>query len=313
MKKFASLILAAMMLLALTACGQKQASSQDTAPLTKEKTQTETAAADNAGAAAAPAQGASKQYSFQVSSYKVKDDRYSDDKSALLASSEYEIPKVTPLHANGTPFDMTAEANTPEAAAAAAINQYFTDWLAKEQEWFEEVVQMARKDYADNGAQPYSLWQSSSYYYADTMGFNSWQNDKLLCIVMESYNFTGGVHGYSGKTAVIFDLATGKVMTPGELVSDFSGMTNAVTQEILRQIQNGDLAAQYGMDAYFDDYKETVNDWMERAVSFDDTGMNVVFAVYDITPYAHGEQSFHISYDILSPYLNATGHGMLGI
>jgi len=145
------------------------------------------------------------------------------------------------------------------------------------------------------------------------MGFTSWQNDKLLCIVMQNYNFTGGVHGYSGKKAVIFDLSNGKVMTPGELVSDFSGMTNAVTQEILRQIQNGDLAAQYGMDAYFDDYKETVDDWMERAVSFDDTGMNVVFAVYEITPYAYGEQSFHISYDLLAPYLNATGHEMLGI
>jgi len=306
MKKFASVTLSALLLLSLAACGrtQTQATAQNTAPAAEEQIQNEPATAQNGTVTETqPAQQPeAPQIVFQVSSYEVKDDRYTDDRTALLASSEYEIPQVT-----------VTGGGSAEEAAAAAINQYFTDWLTKEQQWFEEVVQMARKDYAENSTQPYSAWQSNAYYYADTMGFTSWQNSKLLCIMMQGYNFTGGVHGYSGQTAVMFDLVTGKVMTPGELVSDFSGMTAAVTQEILRQIQTGELAAQYGMSAYFDDYKDTVSDWMERAVSFDDTGMNVVFAVYDITPYAYGAQSFHIPYSLLAPYLNSTGHQMLGV
>ncbi|NLU25249.1 MAG: DUF3298 domain-containing protein [Clostridiales bacterium] len=312
MKRCLVVILTLLLLLMLTACGKKATLQGGTTQTTPSEAGSSSQEQTNTGAEA-PAPEPQKKTTFQLTSYKVEDDRYSDDGTVLLASSEYDVPKLTAIHADGVEFDPNTEGAAPEMTVANSVNQYFTDWLSKEQEWFEEVAQMAREDYAANSTAAYSLWQDDSYYYADTMGFTSWQNDNLLCVMMQNHNFTGGVHGYSGQSAVTFDLSTGKVLKPADLTSDYSGLTDAVTQEIIRQIQDGELAAQYGMSTYFNDYKDTVSDWMERAVSFNDDGMTVVFAVYDIAPYAYGEQVFNIPYDMLTPYLSDTGRQLLGL
>ena len=41
--------------------------------------------------------------------------------------------------------------------------------------------------------------------------------------------------------------------------------------------------------------------------------MTVVFGVYDIAPYAAGEQMFAISYDLIAPYLSDYGKALIGL
>jgi hypothetical protein len=247
---------------------------------------------------------------YRLDSYTVADEQRSED-GQLLASCEYKIPQLTALHTDGTPFDPASEGNTTPVKVMENVNQYFTDWLTEEQKWFAEMTQMAREDYAQAGKSPERWSGDDTYYYSDTMGFTSWQNESLLSITMETYGFTGGVHGYSSKSAVTFELCTGSIVHPSDLASDFSKLDEAVTGEILRQIEERKAGDEQNM--YFDDYATTVKGWTERAVSVNDSGITVTFPAYDLAPYAAGEQSFEIPFELIQPYFSAEALELLGL
>ena len=139
----------------------------------------------------------------------------------------------------------------------------------------------------------------------------------MICVTTLNYSFTGGAHPIVWRTANSFDLRTGKEVTVAELTGNVAGLQKAVEEELLRQVEEKRLLPEQEMTtdkiAFFDDYEETVADWMERSVSFGDDGMQVIFGVYDIAPYAAGEQVFTISYDLLRPYLNSYGKILLGL
>lgn len=296
MKKTSYILLALLLCLSLAACGGKMAAVQDlpedAAKESAEKVQT----------------GKEDTPTFRLDSYTVADERRADD-GRLLATCEYQIPQITALHADGTPYDPASEGKTQAVRAMESINQYFTDWLTGEQKWFEEMTQMAREDYEANGSDT-SRWPADdTFYYSDTMGFESWQNDNLLCITMDTYGFTGGVHGYRSRSAVSFLLGTGAVLQIADATDDFSAMNTAVVNEILRQIEERKSGEEPLV--YFDDYAATVQGWTERAVALDSEGFTVIFPAYDIAAYAVGEQSFHIPYDLVRPYLSAAALAML--
>lgn len=95
------------------------------------------------------------------------------------------------------------------------------------------------------------------------------------------------------------------------LSRDWSGLQQAVTRELLRQA--GELVRENGEGMLFDDYETTIADWSSRTILFGEGGMTVVFGVYDIAPYAAGEQMFAISYDLIAPYLNDYGKALIGL
>ena len=66
-------------------------------------------------------------------------------------------------------------------------------------------------------------------------------------------------------------------------------------------------------DLYFDDYADTILMMDDFAVSFDEYGMTVTFAEYDIAPHAGGMPSFLIPYAEFSRYLNERGERLLNL
>lgn len=58
---------------------------------------------------------------------------------------------------------------------------------------------------------------------------------------------------------------------------------------------------------FWADYTDILRDWVNYAVSFDETGMTVAFSPYELACYAAGEQVFHLPYDQILPYLSEHG------
>ncbi|MBQ0038581.1 MAG: DUF3298 domain-containing protein [Clostridiales bacterium] len=225
----------------------------------------------------------------------------------LLARYSYEIPEMTVYRIDGTPINTEKETGAA-VDAAAAFNGYFADWLESQLAWFDEVSETARQDYAARGKEKNSLWNQADFAYTDNMTASFWHNDHMATVTLRQNSFTGGAHGYAIRTAANFDMSTGKSITIAAMTGNSNGLQTAVEQELLRQA--AERAAQSD-SVYFAGYEDTVKDWMERDIFFDDCGMTVVFAVYDIASYADGEQAFTIPYDTIAPYLNNYGRTML--
>lgn len=136
---------------------------------------------------------------------------------------------------------------------------------------------------------------------------------KLLCVEMHYSSYSGGAHPNSWRVAVNFDLNTGEAVKLMELAEDSEGLRAAVKENLLYQIRESDIWAEYGAEAFFEDYEDTVGNWADQCLVFDDNGLTVVFNPYTIAPYATGELSYLIPYSLMQPYLNGRAMQLLGL
>lgn len=246
-------------------------------------------------------------WSYQLSTRQERGEQRAED-GRVVASYDYEVPEMTVLHQDGTPYDLQRDSG--EAVdAAKAFNDCFAKWLTERQKWFADLAQSAMKDYALRGEAQESLWNEADFVYVDEVTAAFWQNDRMACVTLHQYSYTGGAHGYGMRNAKTFDMSTGTEIHISDLTADQAGLQTVVEQEILRQAQN--VIAQHGEATLFEDYTEVAAGWLEREVFFGDDGMSVVFAAYDMGPYASGEQAFTIPYEMVAPYLNDYGRELL--
>lgn len=256
--------------------------------------------------------GEEGRWAYRVTTYTVTGEHCAcDDSRHVITRHSYQMPTMTVLRAEG-------EKERPSAATQAAeqFNAYFKQVLQDEVAWFDEMAAAADEDYNAVGHERDSLWQDREFCYNDKATLDFWSNDRLVCVTTTRNSFTGGAHPNVWRSAVTFDLRTGKTVTVADLADDIAVLRSAVEQELLRQAeerlrQPEEPTAEYVPLSYYDDYAETLSAWMERTVTFGEQGMTVIFGVYDIAPHSAGEQCFLIPYRLLKPYLNDFGADIL--
>ena len=204
-----------------------------------------------------------------------------DEEGRLLVTGRYELPVMQVFHADGTPYTEQTESLTPAMQVAERVNG-------------EEC-----------GAE--------GYCYTDAVQAVFWNNSHIACVTLRSDSFTGGAHHIRSRSALTFDMRTGEEITINDMVDDYAGLRDAVALEILGQIADGKYVKYYHGELLFEDYEETIPEWMTRAVFFGKESMTVVFGVYDIADYDAGEQAFMIPYTLIEPYLNQYGKTVLEI
>ena len=106
---------------------------------------------------------------------------------------------------------------------------------------------------------------------------------------MHYSSYSGGAHPNSWRVAVSFDLNTGEAVKIMELAEDGESLRAAVKENLLYQIRESDIWAEYGAEAFFEDYEDTVGNWADQCLVFDDNGLTVVFNPYTIAPYDPGQ------------------------
>lgn len=250
-------------------------------------------------------------WKYRITTYTVSGEHCAQDGTErVLTRHSYQTPTMEVFRAED------GGGVSPAALyAAEEFNAYFRQVLQEDVAWFDEMAVAADEDYSMSRRLPDSVWNDEAFAYSDQATLDFWSNGRLVCVTTSRYTDTGGAHPNAWRSAVTFDLHTGRTVTAADLTDDPEVLRSAVERELLRQAQERqtgeDNEAADTVPAYYEDYPETLGEWMDRALIFDDRGMTVVFSVYDIAPYSDGEQTFLIPYGDLAPYLNQYGRSVL--
>lgn len=125
---------------------------------------------------------------------------------------------------------------------------------------------------------------------------------RYLAIDYDSYWYGGGVHGYPGLDQKLFDLTDGKEV----FLKDFYQGTEEDFKKLVAQKTKEDcMSYDEGMSPYFSDPDGVYAQAYEGAsvqgtsVTFNEKGINVLYAPYDMGPFASGFIEVFISYEDL--------------
>jgi inhibitor of cysteine peptidase len=120
----------------------------------------------------------------------------------------------------------------------------------------------------------------------------AYNQNGLMSIVLQDYQYAGGAHGTTIQTAFTFDLISGRDLKLRDLTygaTTINGVINsAIRQEINRRVSTGDLS-----EFDFHPFKDIGED-PEFYLSND--GLVFYFQQYDYFPYAAGIQEFKVNY-----------------
>ncbi len=121
----------------------------------------------------------------------------------------------------------------------------------------------------------------------------------LLSIVLEDYQYLGGAHGSTFQSSFTFDLATGKALSLGDLMNSSSNYTSyfnaGIRKEIDKRVASGELI-EFDTDKF-----ASISD--TPAYYLSGNGIVFYFQQYEYFPYAAGIQAFSFDYSSLQSML----------
>lgn len=164
---------------------------------------------------------------------------------------------------------------TAAAWANADINQRFLKARLEVEDGIAEV---------SGPTHPYSL------HHRYQIPFNQ---DGFLSLVTECYQYTGGAHGMTFKTAYNLDLNRDRLLS----LRDFFPERDNYVADIKTEIK---AAIAADPDTYFPEAVETVDGWAgEFPFHLEEDNVVIFFHPYDLACYAAGFREFKIPYDRL--------------
>lgn len=150
----------------------------------------------------------------------------------------------------------------------------------------EEAADSAKSD-----IMTYSFYQSVAVSRVDS---------KIVSLIEDFSQYTGGAHGSNSREGICFDAQTGKKLMLSDLFSDY----DTFKKEALKYLKE-QLAVEYE-EQLFEDYEETAEKmWSEETFSWypDASGIVVVFPEYSVGPYATGIAEIHLPYAQFKQYI----------
>lgn len=228
-----------------------------------------------------------------------------------LLTYRYEVPVLRVCRSDGS--ELTGEADGAQEERALrtveTFNENFSYW--RDGQDAQEVESWAREDYATM-KDILPIWTEGRGYSTE-LSCALYQTEGFVSVRGMYYSFTGGAHPNTMYAAWNFDLESGSFVEPGFLAADAQAFQEAVAEEIIRQADA--IAETEGVEPgqyYWEEYRDIAAKWADYAVNFDEEGMTVTFAPYEIACYAAGTQEFRLDRDFLGQYLSTEGLRLLG-
>ncbi len=155
-----------------------------------------------------------------------------------------------------------------------------------------ETIDRIKNDYisySESMAATAKEYASDEYFYAYSFDMDftvTYNQNGILCILLQGYEYTGGAHGYPIRHVLTFDLTTGWQLELSNLMAtDDSTFGSYVITEFERMYNQGDVM-------YWDDALQTVE---YNAMSFytlnyylAEDEIRIFYYPYDLASYADG-------------------------
>lgn len=178
-----------------------------------------------------------------------------------------------------------------ELNAAIDANLESTEWIKETTIEEKELPEYAR----------YSAYRSD-------IGNEVYTNENgLLSMNLNFYEYTGGAHGLYGSTQYNYDLVEEKQIELKDLfessLKENGSYLDIIFNEIEKKLKEDEN--EYGIDSLNDYYKKGEGIIPQFFIS--DNKINIYFGVYEIASYADGEQIFEIPLDVVQDKLSTLG------
>lgn len=175
-----------------------------------------------------------------------------------------------------------------------AVEEYNTLRVIELQAYLDSIKDTAISEYKEYGAEgfmgPYSWEGDMSVRRADS---------KVLSVLEECYDYSGGVHGYSYFDCVNFNVQTGEEIALEDVVTDMDSLPKILEKELTEKYPDTTFFTEPLSDA-LDDYISSDNPLYQELLKFtwtlDYEGVTFYFGSYEIASYVEGVQQATISY-----------------
>jgi len=164
-------------------------------------------------------------------------------------------------------------------------NKSFDDYIAYLEAGFPGVSEAYPSYLNDDGTQ-YVYHSSLMEHYGI-----EYHDEDFILLNFNNYYYTGGAHGNYEIRYYIIDIAGEKLLKISDLIAQ-------IPEPVLLQI----LSANYDTDSFFQ--REI---WPPDTLTFKNEGVELLWNVYTITPYAMGFVSTVIPYSTADTYLTEKG------
>lgn len=172
-----------------------------------------------------------------------------------------------------------------------SFNQYNLEKAKKlEHIVVTELYEDAKKtyDYNISNGYPVMVYEVILDY---TITFN---DDYIVSLFYDQYEFTGGAHGNTIRTSQTWDLCIGKQLPLSYFYPDNPNYVTEILREINNQIK---YQIEAGNNYYFDNYCELVLETFKLENYYlTPGGIVVYFQQYDIAPYSSGIREFYLPF-----------------
>lgn len=179
-------------------------------------------------------------------------------------------------------------------ALTKAVEEYNALRITELQSYLDSIKDTAISEYKEYGAEGF-------------MGPYSWEGDlflrrgdsKVLSVVEECHEYSGGAHGYSYFDCANFDVQTGEEIALEDVVTDMDSLPKILEKELTEKYPETTFFTDPLSDA-LDDYINSDNPLYQELLNFtwtlDYEGVTFYFGSYEIASYAEGVQQATISY-----------------
>lgn len=196
-----------------------------------------------------------------------------------------------------TDYDKVSVVIEGNEEAANLIMEWFTKNEGAFQESVAETLEWAKENQ--------DMIESTASYY-QTYGFAVTRNDgRVLSFSSNTGGYDGGAHGYYMEYGANFDVMTGQFLSIADVVTDEAAFQEICVQEMLRQCE--DLKAEgilFDEEMIFPSLKGVLEGKMESEEwYFMEEGIRFISNIYEIAPYAAGEITFDIPYEMVNETL----------
>ncbi|PWA04304.1 DUF3298 and DUF4163 domain-containing protein [Flavobacterium psychrotolerans] len=126
-----------------------------------------------------------------------------------------------------------------------------------------------------------------------------YQSNRILNVVVDSYLFTGGAHGYSALKSLLFDAKTGKLLPINKVFSDINKIVS-IAETKFRIQQKIPENSSFTDAGYFLDKNIFV---LSKNVLFTKKGITLHYNQYEVASYVKGPIEIELPYGEIDQYL----------
>jgi Protein of unknown function (DUF3298)/Deacetylase PdaC len=196
---------------------------------------------------------------------------------------------------------LTVTSNLPvvtikdNSEATEKINEYFDERQKKQEETIKEYIEYATDNYTLLNTDQLKYWNG---YGLGEIYTSERVDSSVISIVNNSYEYAGGAHPNTTRTAQNFDTQTGQFLTLADVLTDVNKGTEFINNYLLTKMKESEDTV-----GFFEDYESSVKDILtDHTWYLTDEGFVVISNVYIVSPYAAGIQEYVIPYSEF-PYL----------